>query len=459
MVEANGAGLLKHLFGRTVSFGMCRELCSSYGAPAPAAECPIEAGGAHLFTAIRSVRFRPPGAAPRDRAMRAEGAGAKRLAVLLPDLRGGGAERVTTDLLRGAFLESGCAVDLVLMRRHGVLLPEVPESVRIVDLKAERVRNALIPLVRYLRRERPDAMQVSMWPLTCIAVLARAWARVCCRIVVTEHSLLSLAYSDRGWLHRVALRASLALTYRRADARVAVSAGVADDLARLSRIPRSRFEVVHNPIRPPTELPRPPAAPEHRPRHGVRILTVGALKQSKNHALLIRAFARLAGFPDAHLTILGEGELRDGLAALARDEGVADRVSLPGFADPRPHYASSDLFVLASDFEAFGNVVVEALSYGLPVVSTDCPSGPAEILEKGRYGLLVPAGDVHSLAEAMARSLRAGHDREALRRRAEDFAPWKAGDAYLRLLFPGNRTLHRPRSEAQTGHASTGMWL
>lgn len=363
----------------------------------------------------------------------------RRIAILLPDLRGGGAERVNL-VLAQEFVACGHAVDFVLMRAEGELLGLVPEGARVVDLGAPRFRDLPGPLVRYLRRERPDAVLAAMWPLTSVAVLARWRARASARLVLSDHNTLSRAYADRGAAHRAFLRASLRATYPFADARVAVSAGVAEDLARLGGLERDRVTIVHNPI--PSVVPGPvPEAVEAlwRGPRGRRILAVGSFKEQKNLPHLIRAFAHIAESIDARLMLLGEGGLRPELEALVREMGVVDRVAMPGFAaDPGPYYASADLFVLSSDYEGFGNVIVEALGHGLPVVSTDCPSGPAEILGNGRYGRLVPVGNAEALATAMAEALTTEHDREALRRRPADFAPAKAADRYLELLFPGH---------------------
>ncbi len=170
---------------------------------------------------------------------------------------------------------------------------------------------------------------------------------------------------------------------------------------------------------------------------GARIMTVGRLKRVKNHALLIRAFAKVSEIQPARLMIVGDGELRDELEALIAELGLGGKVVLPGFVnDPTPLYRSADLFVLSSNYEGFGNVIVEAMACGVPVVSTDCPAGPSEILENGRFGTLVPVGDVDALASAMMSALQTGHDPEVLKRRAAAFAPEVAASKYLDLLFP-----------------------
>jgi glycosyltransferase involved in cell wall biosynthesis len=225
--------------------------------------------------------------------------------------------------------------------------------------------------------------------------------------------------------------------YPLANARVGVSSGVADDMARLSGMDRSRINVIHNPAATGRVLESgyalPPAMAE---RSGPILLTVGTLKAVKRHDLLIRAFARLPR-ADATLCILGEGQERAGLETLIGLLGIQDRVLLAGYqADPAPWYAHAHLFVLSSDYEGFSNVIVEALEHGLPVVSTNCPTGPHEILEDGKYGTLVPVGDVDALARAMDQALSASQDREQLKRRASDFSVDKAADAYLDLLLP-----------------------
>lgn len=361
----------------------------------------------------------------------------KRIALVLPDLSGGGAERVMLTLA-DEFFARGIAVDIVLMRRKGVFLRKVPQTLRLVDLKAPRVRQVPLAFGRYLRAERPDAVIANMWPLTTACIVARTLAGSKARILACEHVTLSNMYRDRGWFHGFLLRMSIAGVYPFADVRAAVSCGVADDLAAITGIDRSRFDVVYNPIvvRPLTSDETAAVGSTWQGWAGKRIITVGALKKQKNQVLLFRAFARLLETVDARLMLLGEGPLRGELEVVGRKLGVADKIIMPGFVtDPTPFYRTADLFVLSSDYEGFGNVIVEALACGLPTVSTDCPSGPAEILENGRFGKLTPVGDAAALADAMAESLAAEHDCEALRRRAADFSPARAAEQYLQLLF------------------------
>jgi glycosyltransferase involved in cell wall biosynthesis len=167
---------------------------------------------------------------------------------------------------------------------------------------------------------------------------------------------------------------------------------------------------------------------------GKRILTVGSFKDQKNHQLLLRSFSQMIS-AEARLMLVGTGQSEVNLRALAADLGIADRVIFAGFhPDPTPFYMTADLFVLSSDYEGFGNVIVEAMACGTPVVSTDCPSGPAEILENGRYGRLVPVNNPSALATAMRVALAETPDRAMLQKRAAEFSSAIAAQRYLDLL-------------------------
>lgn len=360
------------------------------------------------------------------------------ITLVLPSIGLGGAEIVNVGLAK-EFLRRNFRVDLVTGGDEPGPRVLVPEGVRHVVLGARQTRGVCLPFAGYLRREQPHAVLVSIWPLTVACVLAHRLAGSKSRIVVADHNTLSVQYINRGRAHRMMLELSTGLTYRLAHARVAVSGGVADDLAMLSGIARERFSVIYNPLLSRCENEGDAAAAEAAwgGWRGPRILTVGRFKAQKNHALLIRAFKKLLATRDARLLILGTGDLFEATEDVARMAGIADKIIMPGLVpDPTPFYRSADLFVLSSDYEGFGNVIIEAFACGLPVVSTNCKSGPAEILENGRYGRLAPVGDAEALARAMAEALGADHDREALKRRAADFAPECIADQYLGLLLP-----------------------
>jgi glycosyltransferase involved in cell wall biosynthesis len=332
-------------------------------------------------------------------------------------MAGGGAERVA---LAGIIdlLERGHEVDLVLVRAEGALLPLIPPQVQVFDLRAPRIVASLLPLARYLRKRKPDAVHALMWPVTIVAILAHRLARSRARLLVSDHVAHSkMIQSPR---ERALFRWTTRWLYPAADFRIVVSADAADDLATFSGIPRDRFEVIYNPISPPAAIATNPQVERLWGDCDQRIITVGALKEQKNHALLLRAFAQINSFPKSKLMILGEGQLRPKLEGLARELGIADRVLMPGFAiDPWPYLASADLFVLSSDYEGFGIALVEAMYAGLRVVSTDCRSGPREILDGGRYGKLVPTGDSAALADAIDQALAEPAQPDRMREQAE----------------------------------------
>ncbi|WFM69995.1 glycosyltransferase [Halomonas sp. CKK8] len=360
----------------------------------------------------------------------------KLISVLLPDLRGGGVERIRI-VLAHEFSRVGHDVEFVLMKARGELLHEAKASFPVIDLATHRARGMPLALARYLRHRRPDTLLAAMWPLSVIAPVATRLSGHRCEVVVSEHNTLSVQYRDWGRLHRGLMRASMALGYRLADHRLGVSTGVVEDIARMSGLGSDAFDMVHNPV-PPRSAPAPEAIEAAEALwdgpSGARVVTVGSMKAQKNHSLLLRAFARLDR-PDARLMFVGDGKGRDELASLARELGVADRVILAGFhPDPKPFYQTADLFALSSNYEGFGNVIVEAMACGTPVVSTDCPSGPGEILDGGKFGRLVPVGDVEAMGSAIAATLDEPAPSEQLKVRAADFHPAKAAKAYLDLL-------------------------
>lgn len=360
----------------------------------------------------------------------------ERTSILLPDLRGGGAERISLDLAR-EFERAGHRVEFVVMSATGEFVDEARQCFSVVDLAVSKTRNLARPLARYLRTARPRAMIANMWPLTSAAVAAKALSGHSCSLMLVEHNTLTRQYADWGVLHRLLMKTSMMATYCRADRVAAVSEGAALDMAALAGLPLSKVSVLHNPIpmRPKPDQDVLSSADDFwGVSPGARILHVGSLKEQKNHRLLLAAFARL-NRPGSRMMLVGQGEYEPMLRAYVADLDIADRVIFAGFhPDPTPFYCSADLFVLSSDYEGLPTVLIEALSHGVPVVSTDCPSGPAEILEDGKYGRLVPVGDAPALAKAMEEALAAPVDRAALKRRAADFAPEIAARKYLDLL-------------------------
>lgn len=362
--------------------------------------------------------------------------------IFLPDLRGGGAERVCLNLAN-EFAYRGLQVRMVLMQAEGELLPLLDPRVEVMGLGTAHVRGALWPLMRHLHQARPSALLANMWPLTFLAVLARKLARVDCRVVAVEHIAWSATPLVKYRRTALALKASMRWMQPRIDALLAVSGGAAEDLERFAGLPPGAVGVQYNPAVatvPPATTLAPPLDIDWLHGSQRRVIAVGALKAQKDFSVLLRAFARLREQVDARLLILGEGDERPMLEALIRKLGLENVVDLPGFVvDPAPYYARADLYAMSSNHEGLPTVLIEALDHGVPVVSTDCPSGPREILQDGKHGTLVPVGDVEALAQAMLDSLHSTHDHVALKARARDFAVDKIADQYLDHLLPGWR--------------------
>lgn len=361
-----------------------------------------------------------------------------RLAFFLPSLEGGGAERVTMNLVAG-FAGRGFPIDVVLAAAEGPLLAMMPPGVRLIDLKSGTVLRSLRPLARYLRRERPAAMLAALNHANLVAMAAGLSPGVTTRMVISIHCTIS---KELERYHDVRTRTMfwlLGRLQRLADGIVAVSAGVADDAARTIGIPRQRVNVIYNPVVTQALLDsatRPAAHPWFEDSGPPVVLGVGRLTGQKNFLALIDAFALMRQRHEARLVILGEGEDRPALEARVRSRGLNGWVSLPGFVDnPYACMARAGVFVLSSDYEGLPTALIESLALGTPVVSTDCPSGPREILRGGTFGSLVRTGDVPALAEAIEHALSRERSRppwEAI----QPFTPEVVLEGYQRVLTP-----------------------
>ncbi len=355
-----------------------------------------------------------------------------RVAFFLPSLRGGGAERSAVNLAAG-FAARGVVVDMVLARAAGPYLQNLHPDVRVVDLGAPRVLYSLPRLSRYLRSQRPDAMVCFMDHANLVALAARWLSGAPTRVIGTVHHNKTV---QREQFRGVKVRAVTRMAWRaypRLDAVVAVSHGVAESLARESGMPLEDIHTIYNPIvTPGLEARLRAAAPGAR--GGGLVVGMGRLDAPKDFETLIRAFVAVRARRPARLLILGDGPGRPQLQALANQTGVADDVTFAGFVDdPYTTLLGADVFVLSSRSEGLPTALIEAMACGCPVVSTNCPSGPEEILEGGRHGRLVPVGDAAALADAIVETMESPPDRDMLRRRAGDFSLEKSVDAYLAL--------------------------
>ncbi|MFO8156187.1 MAG: glycosyltransferase [Thiohalospira sp.] len=357
-----------------------------------------------------------------------------------------GVDRIVANLV-AEFADLPLHFDLVTIRGHGPYLDTLPANVRPVPLAAAH-RNTVLPsLVRYLRRERPRALFTASHRLNRAALLARALARVDPPVAIRMGMTLSGQAESLKPRRARALFRSMRFWYPRADAVIAPSPGVGEDLITLAGVARERLHVIPNPVVTPA-LFEQAAAPLDHPwfpepdgagggANGAPpvILAAGSLEPRKDFATLIRAFARLRAERPARLVILGEGRERPRLEALAAELGIVADVDLPGFeSNPYRYMARAAVFALTSLREGSGAVLVEALACGTPCVATDCPTGPATILRDGAVGPLVAVGDDAGLARALAELLDRPPSPAVLRAATEPFSAATSAHAYLDAL-------------------------
>lgn len=359
----------------------------------------------------------------------------KPIAFFLPNLHGGGAQRVAINLLKG-MSEQNVPLDLVLAEAEGPYLNQVPDRVRVVNLATGRVLKAILPLSRYLRENRPSALLSHLNHVNVVALLAKNFASTNTRLVIVEHNTLS---ASKGKLIRGKfVQPLMKLFYPSADAIVGVSQGVSQDLESQLSLPKGKVVTIYNPVVDIELLAKAQVFPEHlwfqKPEQPV-FLAVGRLSMQKDFLTLLKAFALLRKQITARLIILGEGELRTELEETINSLGIDEDVSLPGFVEnPYAYMSKATAFILSSRWEGLPTVLIEAMACGCPVISTDCPSGPREILEGEQFEPLVPVGDVESLCKAMLNVIQHPLNRDIFIKKSLDFSFEKAVHKYLDVL-------------------------
>lgn len=359
------------------------------------------------------------------------------ISILLPDLRGGGVERIRLVLAR-EFARAGYEVEFVLMQARGELLEEARSTFSVVDLRIARIRSLPWALIRYLRWRRPVALLAGMWPLTGIAGWTARYAGLSTRVVASEHVDFRSTTSFKAYERYLLNRFGRTL-YAPCVKVVGVSTGVCESLKEVAGLPESRLSVIHNPVRQMT--PGEITKDDRRLLSSwldaeKKLIAIGSLKPAKGFDILLQALKEVRKHMDAHLLILGEGELRHDLERASSELDIERYVHLPGFRENTATFLrEADCFVLSSHWEGFGNVVLEALSAGITVVSTACPSGPSEILVDGKFGYLTPPGDHIEMARSIIEAVKAERKPDFLKGRAADFKPENQAARYLKLLL------------------------
>lgn len=359
------------------------------------------------------------------------------ISILLPDLRAGGVERIRLELAR-EFKRKGHSVEFVLRLKQGELLDSVLSEFPVYCLEAKRVRNMPWPLIRYIRDRKPDALLVAMWPLSGLAAICTKVSGVDTHVVVSEHNDLRMTPAMKGKA-ALFLRFLGKYLYGLCHNVIAVSNGVRQSVSELTRLSSEKILVINNPLRSLVESEISAADKETFniwQGSRLRIISIGSLKPQKGFDILLKAFQTVAARCDASLMIIGEGPERSGLESLVREYNLEGSVFLLGYRpNPECYLVHADLFVLASRWEGFGNVIIESLALGVPIVSSDCPSGPAEILEDGKFGILVKVESPVALAGAIMQSRNLPKHKDRLRARAKDFSLSAVSEQYLLAMF------------------------
>lgn len=358
-----------------------------------------------------------------------------RILCFLPDLGGGGAQRTVINLAN-RFAAAGHDVILAATNLEGPARAWIEPGLEHIDLHGTHTRQVVGRLGGLVLRLRPDILFASMVDANIAAWAARHLAGASRPALVLRETNSHRARGDLGATRRFLIGRA----YRTADRVVALSEGVRGELIEDYRLDPARTLTIHNPVDVDAIAARAQAARAgaSATKDGSCVIGIGRLHPQKHFDLLIRALAALAS-RDVRLTLLGEGGERAALARLAVELGLEGHVDMPGFvADAVPRLATADLFVCSSRWEGFGHVIVEAMAAGVPVISTDCPHGPRDIIVDGQNGLLVAPDDQPAMTAAIVRLL----DDPALARRlvaraSEDcrrFAAARIADAYLEMF-------------------------
>lgn len=373
----------------------------------------------------------------------------KRVMFFLSALYSGGGEKVTLELAQELAHQS-LEVDIVILQHRGAFTNMVPRNVAVVDLKAERMVEALVPLVRYLRHARPDVALATGVHTNILLILARLFSFRKTRVILRVGVPLSIVFSHYTHIKdRLLVPLLSRLLYRLADGVVAVSQGIADDLNKTLYLDPDRITTIYNPIsidKMKQESDKSAKHPWLTDKKIPVIVAAGRLRFQKGFDVLIKAVALLNKENSVRLIILGGGDGLNDLKEKAKALDVSDMLDFMGFVlKPHAFMALADVFVLSSRWEGFPNVLIEAMALGVPVVATDCVSGPREILapqsvgftpnvkqhtykapKHDAFGILVPSEDAESMAEAIKLLINDSQLREHYKQkghmRAKDFS-------------------------------------
>ena len=352
----------------------------------------------------------------------------QKISLFLPNLSGGGAQKVIV-MLANNFVKRGLDVDLVLVNKSGPYLKNVNKYVNIVDLNKPRVLFAIISLFQYFKKNNPDAVLVTIHHISMAVIIAYVLSKASSNVIIRQPNYLSKTI-PQNFFSKYYLKI-VRFFYNKSNRIVAISNGVSSNLKNNGI---NKVTTIYNPLE--SDVIELASHKVNLRKTKPLIIGVGRLERQKNFSLLINAFAKVLESLDADLIILGDGSLRIDLENQVRTLNIAEHVKFLGYIDnPYPYIKKADVLVLSSLWEGFGNVILESLAIGTQVVSTDCPSGPSEILNNGEFGSLSLLNDSDDLAKKIVEAVKRPYDKKMLVKRSRDFAEDKISQQYLDILL------------------------
>ena len=344
---------------------------------------------------------------------------------IIPDLRCGGAEKVFINLAN--HLSDEREIIFILLKKRGEMIDQLKNNIKIISLDVNRIRNSFFKLIKYFRKYNNAYIISAMWPLNCIVLLSSLFGSKSNLFFITEHVNLTRSNGVDFKINKIFLFLTISLTYFIARKIICVSNGVNIDIQKYYLFNgKKKFKTIYNPIVSKVEKIK------KINNSKIHILNVGTLKAQKDHKTLIKAFSLLDNIDRYHLNIVGDGPLKNELIQFAEDLMLKDHITFHGFQkNLKNFYLNSDLFILSSIYEGFGNVLVEAMSYGMQIISTDCPSGPSEILDNGKFGILVPISDTKAITSAIKKIIYNKFDDKLLIDRSKDFEITNISKQYI----------------------------
>ncbi|MCK5373853.1 MAG: glycosyltransferase [Alphaproteobacteria bacterium] len=358
-----------------------------------------------------------------------------RISLFIPDFEEGGAQKMMVNLAN-SLAEKSVSVDLVVACNQGSFNNLVNTNVNVVPLDCARTLHALPKLVRYINSEKPDVIISALYHANVICLAAKCLSKKSrTKFIVTERNHLSSKIKNSNSVKDKILLPAIKFLYPKADSVIAISKGVMDDVVELCALNDDKISYIHNPVVTPSfekeikshsELLFPDSTLP-------LIIASGRLVEQKDYPTMLKAMALILKKKPANLAILGKGPLQKELAALSKELGIENNVTFKDFVEnPLSYMKQADIFLMTSAWEGFGNVLVEALYCGLSIVATDCPSGPAEILDNGKYGYLTNVGDEIDISNAVLKVMESPFDKEQQKKRAMKFTTDSISDKYLR---------------------------